>query len=131
VRGQRAREQQRADRHRLREDRGRDDGLKTLLAEAPLEQVGAHEHDRHHDQPPACLQEVEVAREEHPQRSGRAECTCEQGRQVGAQPASGGESQAEADVEEEAVHIPCATVARRHDDSPRKHGFTRSRRKVL
>ena len=110
VRGQRAREQQRADRHRLRDDRWLYDGLKTLLAEAALEQVGAHEHHRHHDQPPAGLQEVEVAREEHPECFGRAKGAREQGRQVGAQTAGGGEADAETDIEEEPVHISCATV---------------------
>ena len=114
VGGERTREQQRADRHRLRDDRGCDGGLETLPVEAQLEQVGADERDRHHDQPPARLEEVEVAREADPQRAGRAERAREQGRQVGAQPAGGGEAEAEADVEEEIVHANgpgwCATV---------------------
>ena len=60
MRGERAGEQQRADAPPPARRSPARDGLKALLAEAQLQHVGADEHERDREQPPAGLQEVEV-----------------------------------------------------------------------
>jgi len=120
MRRQRAGEKQRADGDRLTGDRARGDGVEAIRPEPQLERIREHESDGDGEQPPAGLQELEVAGEANPKHAGAPERAGEQGGEIGTQAARTGKAQAQTDVEEDAVHqrdaggaLPCGCRAGR------------------
>jgi hypothetical protein len=70
-----------------------------------LQRVGKRQRDGNHQQPPVGLQEAEgTGAEANPQRAARGKRAGQQQRQKRSQSAGGGETQAEADIEDETVH---------------------------